>query len=39
MVIDSRAEMVNALTEAAELEHGLPIQYLFWRAELEEADV
>jgi Ferritin-like len=29
VVIDTRAELVNALTEAAEIEHGLLIQYLF----------
>jgi hypothetical protein len=28
-VIDTREELVNALTEAAELEHGLLLQYLF----------
>jgi len=28
-VIDTREELVNALSEAAELEHGLLIQYLF----------
>ena len=28
-MIDTREELVNALSEAAELEHGLLIQYLF----------
>lgn len=28
-MIDTREELVNALTEAAELEHGLMLQYLF----------
>jgi hypothetical protein len=28
-VIDTREELINALTEAAELEHGLLLQYLF----------
>ena len=27
--IDTREELINALTEAAELEHGLLCQYLF----------
>jgi hypothetical protein len=27
-MIDTREELVNALSEAAELERGLPIQYL-----------
>ncbi len=29
MVIDTREELINNLTEAAELEHGLLCQYLF----------
>jgi hypothetical protein len=28
-MIDTREELVNALSEAAELEHGLLVQYLF----------
>jgi hypothetical protein len=28
-MIDTRGELVNALSEAAELEHGLLMQYLF----------
>ena len=29
MAIDSREELIGALHEAAEIEHGLMIQYLF----------
>jgi hypothetical protein len=28
-LIDTREELINALYEAAELEHGLMVQYLF----------
>ena len=28
-MIDTREELINALSEAAELEHGLMVQYLF----------